>query len=181
MQRVLVVGCSGAGKSTFSRRLAEVTGLPRIELDREFWQPGWRTTPREIWLPKVEAFCAESRWILDGNFNSSLHIRVPRADSVLWLDYPRHVCIRRVLARWLRNYRRVRPGFAAGCPEKVDWPFLRYVWNFNEDHGRRLAAMIEERGRHLCVHRFKSDREADRFLRDLEDNAQGIVAGANDR
>ena len=68
MQRVLVLGCSGAGKSTFSRRLARATDLPLVELDYAFWQPGWVKTPREQWLMTAAALAAEPRWIMDGNY-----------------------------------------------------------------------------------------------------------------
>lgn len=167
MQRVLVVGCSGAGKSTFSRRLAAVTGLPRTELDYAFWHPGWVQTPREEWWAKVTALCAAPAWILDGNYTSSLHIRIPKADTVIWLDYPRWLCLARVIGRVARNYRRVRGGLPEGCPEKVDLEFLRYIWKFNANHGRRMAAAIEETGQHLRVYRLKSDSEADRLLAEL--------------
>lgn len=79
MQHVLVIGCSGSGKSTFSRRLASVTGLPRIELDQAYWRAGWTKPPKEEWLAKVAELCAQPAWILDGSFTSSLNIRLPRA------------------------------------------------------------------------------------------------------
>ena len=164
MQRVLVLGCSGAGKSTFSRRLAAVTGLPRTELDHAFWHPGWVPTQRDEWWPKVAELCAAPAWILDGNFTSSLHIRLPRADTVIWLDYPRHLCIRRVLVRIVRDYGRVREGLPEGCPEKLDLEFLRYIWSFNRDHRPKIIAALEKFGSHARLYRFRSDREAQTLL-----------------
>jgi adenylate kinase family enzyme len=108
IQRVLVLGCSGAGKSTFSRRLAPITDLPRVELDVVFWRPGWVETQREEFLAIVAKLCEKPAWILDGNYASSLHIRLPRADTVILLDYPRHLCLWRVLTRTARDYGRVR-------------------------------------------------------------------------
>ena len=130
MQRVLVIGIPGAGKSTFSRALAERTGLPLIHLDKEFWQPGWKITPREQWRAKVAALVAREAWVMDGNYDSSLDLRLPRADAVVWFDYPRRVALPRVLWRVAKTYGRVREDLAPGCPEKVDWEFLRYVWDF---------------------------------------------------
>lgn len=86
MHRVLVIGISGAGKSTFSRALANATGLPLIHLDKEFWQPGWVQTPRLNWRAKVTELAAGERWIMDGNYDSSLDLRLPRADTALWFD-----------------------------------------------------------------------------------------------
>ena len=67
MQRVLVIGISGAGKSTFSRALAARTGLPLIHLDTEFWQPDWKITPREEWRAKVAELITREAWIMDGS------------------------------------------------------------------------------------------------------------------
>jgi adenylate kinase family enzyme len=174
MQRVLVIGCSGAGKSRFSRRLAGITGLPRTELDQAFWRPGWQPTPRAQWLARVGELCAAPRWILDGNFHGSLHIRVPRSDTVIWLDYPRDLCIRRVFGRILHNYGQVRNGLPAGCPEKFDLAFLRYIWNFNADHGPRLEAALAEHGGHVRLYRLKSDSEAERLLAELSAKSAAI-------
>lgn len=167
MQRVLVLGCSGVGKSTFSRRLADIIGLPRIELDQLFWRPGWQPTPREQWLAAVADLCAAPRWIMDGNFHSSMHIRMAHADTVFWLDYPRHVCLRRVIMRWIANYGRVRDGMAQGCPEKIDLEFLRYVWNFNAKHRPRILSHLETHASHLRLHRFASGKETETLLSHL--------------
>lgn len=164
MQRVLVIGCSGAGKSTFSRRLARVTGLPRIELDHAYWRPGWTERPKDEWREKVAGLCAEPAWILDGNFTGSLNIRLPRADTVIWLDYPRLVCIRRVLGRIARGYGRVRAGLPEGCPERLDLEFLRFIWNFNAKTKPRISAAVEEFGSHAKLHTLRSDRDAERLL-----------------
>src|SRR5262245_2440742 len=110
MQRVLVLGCCGAGKSTVSRRLAAVTGLPLIQLDLLYWRPGWTPTPAEEMDALVTRLCAGPRWIIDGNYQRSLPLRLPRADTVIWLDYPRRVCMARVLWRMARDYHRVREG-----------------------------------------------------------------------
>lgn len=171
MQRVLVFGCSGAGKSTFARRLAQATGLPRTELDAVFWQPGRVQTPRPEFFEKIAALCAEPAWILDGNYPSSLHLRLPRADTAIWLDYPRHRCLRQAISRMIRDYGRVRPGFAVGCPERFDLPFMRYIWNFNRATRPRILAALEEHGPYVTLHRLTSHGEADAFLASLGQDA----------
>lgn len=142
MQRVLVIGCSGAGKSTFSRRLAALTGLPVIHLDQEFWQPGWMPMAPAAWRARVAAMTAEPRWIMDGQFGGTLGLRLSRADTVFILDVPRWRCLTRVLRRTCWNLGRKRPDMAPGCLERFDWEFLRYIWNYNRDHRpRHLAAL----------------------------------------
>ena len=167
MERVLVLGCAGAGKSTLARRIAEARGLPLIQLDRAFWRSGWIPTPDEDWRTLLHKISAGPRWVMDGNYSGSLSIRLPRADTVIWLDYPRHVCLRRVLARTARNAGRVRDGLPEGCPERLNVEFLRWIWNFNAKHRPRLIAAFEEFGAHAAVHRLKSDRDAERLLAEL--------------
>lgn len=115
-QRVLVIGCSGAGKTTFATRLAALTGLPLIHLDREFWQPGWRMPEGARWQEKVRSLVAGERWIIEGTFTSTLDLRLPRADAVVWFDFPRGRCLWRAFMRAARSYGRARPDMAPGCP-----------------------------------------------------------------
>ena len=169
MQRVLVVGSSGAGKSTLSRRLAERLYLPVISLDAEFWQPGWVETPRPMWRVKVTDLAAASSWIMDGNYSGSFDLRMPRADAVIWLDYGRGLCLRRALWRALMHHGRRRPEMAEGCPERLDFAFLRYIWSFPAAHRPKIVAAIEAFCAHAQVFRLGNDRDADRLLAGIED------------
>jgi adenylate kinase family enzyme len=164
MQRVLVIGISGAGKSTFSGALAARTGLPIIHLDTEFWQPGWKITPRREWRAKVAQLVERESWIMDGSYGSSLDLRLPRADTLLWFDYPRHVCLRRVIWRIATTYGRVREDLAPGCPEQLDLEFLRFVWDFNTKSRPQIVSMLAEHGQHLQPVVFRRDRDVARFL-----------------
>ena len=164
MQRVLVIGISGAGKSTFSSALAARTGLPLIHLDTEFWQPGWKITPREEWRAKVAELITRQAWIMDGSFGATLDLRLPRADTGVWFDYPRHVCLRRALWRVVTTYGRVREDLAPGCPEKLDLEFLRYIWDFNAKSRPQIVTMLAQHARHLEPVVFQRDRDVTRFL-----------------
>ena len=164
MRRVLVIGCSGAGKSTFAKQLAVSTGLPLVHLDREFWRPGWTMPPRAEWRARVSALVAKPAWILEGNFDSSLDLRLPRADTVVWFDMPRHLCLRRVAKRVLTTYGQVRPDMAPGCPEKLDLSFLKWIWDFNRTARPQIQAMLELHGTHLQPIVFRRDRDVRDFL-----------------
>ena len=167
MRRVLVIGIPGAGKSTFSRELAERTGLPVIHLDKEFWQPGWVQMPRAAWRAKVVELAAGERWIMDGNYDSSLDLRLPRADTAVWFDYPTLRCVQRALWRAVRTYGEVRADMGAGCPERFDMEFLRYIWTFNSQQRPRVVAALAQFGRHIDPVVFRRDRDVARFLRTL--------------
>ena len=167
MQRVLVIGISGAGKSTFSRALATETGLPLIHLDKEFWRPGWVQTPRQEWRARVSELAAGERWIMDGNYDSSLDLRLPRADTVLWFDYPMLRSLRRAMWRAATSYGRVRSDMAEGCPERIDLEFLRYIWTFNAKERPRVIASLAKFGAHVHPVVFRRDGEAAHFLNAL--------------
>jgi adenylate kinase family enzyme len=167
MQRVLVIGISGAGKSTLSRVLAERTGLPLIHLDKEYWRPGWTITPRAEWRPKVEELAARERWVMDGNFDSSLDLRLPRADTLIWFDYPTLLCLWRAMKRVARSYGMVRSDMGADCPERIDLDFLRYIWRFNRIQRPRILRQIADHGRHLTPIVLRRDREVRALLADL--------------
>ena len=166
MRRVLMIGCSGAGKSTLARKLSAATGLPLIGLDRIYWRSGWIELPSSEWRAAVENLVAEPAWIMDGNYSGTFDLRMPRADTAIWLDYPRTVCLRRVLWRIIKGYGRTRADLPDDCPEKFEAQFLRLVWNFPTNSRPRIVDALQRFGGHLRVFRFTHDGEADASLRE---------------
>ena len=109
MRRVLVIGCPGAGKSTLTRALAETLGLPAVYLDRLWWKSGWINRTRAEFDARLDAALAGDAWVMDGNYLRTLPRRLERCDAVLFLDYPRRLCLFRALRRILRWRGRTRP------------------------------------------------------------------------
>ncbi|MCM2439770.1 AAA family ATPase [Agrobacterium vitis] len=164
-KRICVVGCSGSGKSTLSQILCERLGLDYISMDRDvFWLPGWKLRPRPEALELMHQFVAGERWIIDGNSPGSLPARLARADMVIWMRPPRHLSIYGVLSRWLKHRGTVRPEMAPGCPEKIDWPFLQYVWNFEAKEVPQFQAQFENARADLPVVVLRSHRQTNEFL-----------------
>ena len=130
MDRILIVGSPGSGKTTLGRIMAEKLGLPLVHLDKLFWREGWVNVSREEFDALLTAELEKEKWIIDGNYSRTLGVRLCRADTVILLDYPRHVCLLRVLKRIMKNYGITRPDMGDGCPEKLDREFLSYVWSF---------------------------------------------------
>lgn len=165
MDRVLVIGSPGAGKSTLARELAGRTGLPLVHLDAEHWSAGWIEMEREAWAMRVTAIVAQPRWIIDGNYGGTLPQRVARADTVVWLDYPTTLCLWRVIRRWGEWRGRSRPDMTPGCPERLDPEFLLYVARFRSAwRGRNKAALAQFTG---TVRRFTSPAATARWLASL--------------
>jgi adenylate kinase family enzyme len=103
VQRISVVGNSGSGKTTLARSLAGVLGLPHLELDAVFHQPGWQPLDRSIFRARVDEFTLARGWVVDGNYSAVRDIVWSRADTVIWLDLPRWRVMRQVVGRTLRR------------------------------------------------------------------------------
>ena|SRR5215469_13758330 len=165
MQRVVILGCSGAGKSTFARALGAKLGLPVVHLDVLFWRPGWTEPEPEAFRAAVAAAHAGERWVSEGNFvGRTFDLRMPRADTIIFIDQPRWLCVSRILWRWLTAFGRTRSDMAQDCFEKLDWDFFLWVWNFERDSQPRT---LREAARYETpVMRLRGDRGMADFLRD---------------
>ncbi|RME95172.1 MAG: adenylate kinase [Bacteroidetes bacterium] len=166
-QRILILGNSGAGKTTLARRLATRTGLPLIHLDQHYWQPGWRQLSEPKWREKVTQLIASPQWIMDGNYSGTWNLKLPAADLVIYLDYNRWRVTAQMLWRYLRYRGQNRPDVATGCPEPWSCEFFEYVWYYHERKrpGQVERLQTEEAGEKLLI--FSTPREAHRWLVNL--------------
>ena len=166
MQRVLVIGSGGAGKTTFSMQLGAATGLPVVHLDALHWRAGWTAAPKDEWLQIVDEIVARDAWIMDGNYGGTLERRLAACDTVIFLDLPRLVCLQRVVRRALRYRGRTRPDMAPDCPERLNFEFVQWIWQYprkrRPDILRRLDAVRGEKR----VVILGSTHAVERFLRD---------------
>jgi len=166
MQRVLVMGCSGSGKTTFGRKLAEKCGLPFVSIDQIYWQPGWRDPKPEEFTSKMTLEAEKPAWVMDGDFTGrgAGELRRARADTVVWFDLPRWKCLSGVLTRIATTYGRVRPEMAPGCPEKLDWEFLEYVWTYRAMQRPKLLAYFAALQADQRLVTFTNRAQATEFL-----------------
>jgi adenylate kinase family enzyme len=168
MRRIAIIGSGGAGKSTLARRLGEITGLPVIHLDREFWRPGWTETPKPEWRSRVEELVEGDGWIIDGNFGGTMEIRLAAADTVVFLDFPRVLCTFRAIKRAVTYRNRTRPDMGPGCNEKFDLEFLRWVWQFPGKTVPAIEARLAKLGTHVKLIRLCSPKEVESFLGEVK-------------
>ena len=144
MERIVIIGCGGAGKSTLARQLGEKLQIPVVHLDKLFWRPGWVQVPPEEFDALHRAELAKERWIMDGNFDRTMEERVARCDTVIYLDFSRMACLMGVLKRVVTTYGKVRPDMGEGCPERIDREFLMWVWNYNKNKRERNYRLLNE-------------------------------------
>jgi adenylate kinase family enzyme len=167
MKRIIIIGSGGAGKSTLARRLSAITGIPATHLDSLYWQPGWKETDKAAWRQMNEDLIRQDSWLIDGNYGGTIDIRLAAADTIVFLDMPRLVCLYGVIARWLHHRGRTRPDMAAGCPEKIDWAFLVWVWNYRVRSRPKVLAKMKEYEDRKQVVVLRSRREVERWLEAL--------------
>ena len=165
MNRIMIIGCGGSGKSTLARTLGEKTGLPVFHLDQIWWSPGnWQHLEREEFDCRLMKVLEEPRWIIDGNFNRTLKPRLERADTVIYLDYNRMVCLLHWIKRVIQNRGKARADMAPGCVEWFDLEFAKWIWNFNTEYRRNYHELLKHQpGKNVYI--FKNPRQTARFLK----------------
>lgn len=164
MDRIAVIGCSGGGKSTLTRKLAERTGLPIVHLDVVFWRPGWVESDDASFRERLSAALAGGRWITDGNFMRMGDLHIAGAQLIVWVDQPRPVCLRRALIRALREYGRKRVDMAEGCEERIDLDFLKYIWTWNRKVRPKVELALQHFAANTPIVKLRSDGEITSWL-----------------
>lgn len=163
MKRIIIIGCGGAGKSTLARQLGEKLNLPVVHLDKLFWRPGWVQVSKEEFDKLHREALAREKWIMDGNFDRTMEERITRSDTVIYLDFSRFACLMGVLKRVFTTYGKVRPDMGEGCPERIDWDFLKWVWDFNKNKREKNYRLLNEaEGKETIV--LKNRRAVKKFL-----------------
>ena len=147
-ERVLVIGCSGGGKSPKTQPNATRFDLEYLSYDRDIrWLPGWRVRDRGEQRMIVADLVSRTRLIMDGTTVSTFDLRLPRADLVIWIRVPRRVALLGVARRVLANYGKVRRDMAAGCPEQLpDREFLTFIWTFEKRMAPRILDGMDRFG-----------------------------------
>jgi adenylate kinase family enzyme len=181
MRRVLIIGSAGAGKTTLARQIGTRLDLPVIHLDRHFWNPGWVETPRDEWARQVDELVAGDRWVMDGNYGGTIDRRIRAADTVLFLDYSRVLCLGRVLRRWWRHRGRQRPDLPEGCLEKIDAEFLLWIWNYRRRSRPRIVDALDRFGEGRRIETLSNPAEARALLEALSERAPLGRDGARTR
>ncbi|MFJ3790383.1 topology modulation protein [Kitasatospora sp. NPDC090091] len=162
MDRIAIMGCGGSGKTVVGRQLAELINAPLTHLDGVYYDADWNPLPQEKFAALQEELVARPSWVIDGNYASTLPIRLKRADTVIFLDIPPVVCLLGILQRrW-----RYRGGqhTSQGVFDRITWSFVRYILGYRRQMRPKVRALIAEHAGHARVVTITSRRAARRFV-----------------
>ncbi len=164
MKRIAVVGCPGAGKTTFVRKLAEKTKLPVVHLDYYYHQKKYDFyNNSDAWIKKVNELIQRDMWIMDGNYKSTFDSRFKRADTIIFFDFPRRTSLYGALKRRMQYRKKFREDMPSDWKEKADLTFLKYVWSFNKNSRHKVTEALEKNKDKTMVV-FKNRKQVKKYL-----------------
>lgn len=140
MNKIIIIGCPGSGKSTFARSLHSVTGLPLHHLDMFYWNADRTIVPKDIFMERLQDVMAQSQWIIDGNYGSTMEMRLQACDTVFFLDYPMDVCLEGIAFR--RGKERTDMPWVEDKDE--DEEFISFIRNYNTESRPEVVALLEK-------------------------------------
>ncbi len=159
MKKIIVIGCPGSGKSTFSKMLHKITDIPLFHLDMLFWNADKTTVEKSVFLERLEKILKQSEWIIDGNYASTIELRMKECDTVFFLDYPLDVCLSGI------NERKGKPRSDMPWVEhdKYDEEFTEFIKNYNTQNRPTVLELLNKYS-DKDIYIFSNRTEAEEFL-----------------
>ena len=163
MKKIIVIGCPGSGKSTFSKSLHKITGIPLFHLDMMFWNADKTTVEKSVFLERLSEAIQGSEWIIDGNYGSTMELRLQECDTVVFLDYPLDVCLEGIKER--RGKKRSDMPWIE--TDEADTEFVEYIKNYNSQSRPQVMELLD-RYSYKNIYVFVNRTEANEFLSQLQ-------------
>ena len=158
MKKIIVIGCPGSGKSRFSKALHDKIGIALYHLDMMFWNEDKTTVPKDVFLERLSFVLDRNEWIIDGNYASTMELRLKECDTVFFLDYPLEVCLDGIKSR-MGKKRSDLPWIET----EEDGKFIEFVEKFNVLERPKILSILDAyKDKNAII--FKSRKEAEDFI-----------------
>lgn len=172
MNKILILGSSGSGKSTLAGHLGKVFNIEVLYLDTIYWEENWKVRNKLVYLTELEGWFQKDQYIIDGNHNygDSLEKRIKNADTIIFLNYNRVFCLWGAIKRYFKYKNKTRPSMKQGCPEKIDFEFIKYIlWDFPKKKKKLIFQLIQNefKGQY---YQFKTRKSLNEFLIEVRSN-----------
>ncbi|MBA2175218.1 DNA topology modulation protein [Halobacillus locisalis] len=164
MKKVMLIGSGGSGKSTLARNLGKKLNINVYHLDALFWKPGWVGVPKDEKREVQHDLVEKEGWIIDGNYGGTMDIRLRAADTIIFLDMPRTICMYRAFKRMVKFRNRARPDMAEGCEERFDFEFFKWIWSYPKTKRPEIINRLEQLSDNQRVVILKSSKEVQQFI-----------------
>lgn len=169
--KIAIVGCPGSGKSVLAHKLHTILGIPLYHLDQYFWKPGWQEIDRDEFVKIHNQLCDKPEWIIDGTAIRLLEYRAQQADIIIFLDFPRYLCLYR-FKRAITYFGKVYFASAKGCPERGPDPkFLSYIWTINRQRKPIVMDVLQRYKDQKKTFVIKNTAELDQLIKKFEADA----------
>lgn len=167
MKKVVLIGSGGSGKSTLARQLSDKLKINVYHLDVLFWKPNWVAIPKEEQRKVQNDLVKKEEWIIDGNYGGTMEIRLNAADTIIFLDFHRTICVYRAFKRMLRYRNKTRPDMGEGCKERFDLDFLMWIWKYPKTKRPGILKRLIRLSKDKEVIILRTPKEVQRFLEKL--------------
>lgn len=163
MWKIIIIGAGGAGKSTLAKEIGRRLGINVYHLDSLFWKPNWTPTPRKEWIEITQELLKKENWVIDGNFGSTLDMRMEAADTIIFLDYSTVRCLYGVIKRRIQYHGKTRPDMGEECPEKIDFEFLKWIAEYRKKKSSQIIEKLSKLKNKEVLH-FRTPKELNKFI-----------------
>lgn len=165
-KKIMIIGSPGSGKTTLSKELGKILNIEVTHLDVLNWTGNWEVVPRDEFEEKLRKSLKKDKVIIDGNYNRTIPLRLNYCDTVIYLDYPKYISFLRVIKRVIFNYGKSRKDMGGNCPERFDFEFLKFVWDYNKNNRSQNYELLEKcKDKNIYI--FKKPEETKEFLNTL--------------
>ncbi len=165
-KKICLFGCPGSGKSTLAKKLSSFLKLNVYHLDNVYWLPNWNKLSKDEFDNELMELLKNDSYIIEGNYNRTLDIRLKECDLAIYLDFNRITCLIGVIKRYFMYRNKTRDDITKGCDESLDKEFISYVWNFNKLHRKKYYEKLQNFDKKYII--LRSRREVKKFLKALK-------------